>query len=694
MKRHFPTKTKLLISMFVLVSILIFLAAIIIEEYSSKINSLGVLNEKISLSKDISNLIHSLQKERGLSSGYISSINGTFTHEMFEQRKQSDLLIKKLLGRFKIIQCKDLTKNIKNVKSEIEKLSTVRREVDLYETSPDKIIQEYSKINRYLLDMIISIAKTSDIPTITQNILTYTYLLYYKEYLGMQRAQGVILLSMKKFDKESFTKFVNFMAIAKQNERMFFTYAPESLRKYFLTHTNTKEFVKVRELENKIISSDENKYKLDSKIWYNEMTKKLNILDKISQYIEKETQNEISSELHHARIFFMIVIFLLAGSWLIFLYIMLHILKLMKNEQRLRLVMDKYVISSITDLRGIIIDVSQAFCDISGYNKEELIGKNHNIVRHPDMPRETFAKLWKQIKTGESWSGKVKNKRKDGSAYWVYANIEPLYNQNKKLESYISIRMDITETELLNQKIKEEEERNKRQEEVMRQQHRLAQMGEMIAMIAHQWRQPLSAITAASGAIMLKASRNTLDAQKAIELSSKIQEFSKHLSTTIDDFRNFFKSNKQKTTTDFKKISESVLSILEDSLVKSNIEIETEYKDIEAFNAYENELKQVLLNLIKNSEDALNEKNITKKKIMLSVENKCIKISDNAGGIDEEILPKIFDPYFSTKTKKDGTGLGLYMSKVIIEDHCDGLLKVENIEEGVMFEIILGEKND
>jgi len=694
MEQKFPTKTKLLISMFVLVSILIFLAAIIIEEYASKINSLIVLNEKISLSKNVSDLIHSLQKERGLSSGYISSINDKFTKDMFLQRKQSDQFVKILLDKFNNINCEDLSKNLLDVKKEIRILSSIRKQINLYETAPDEIIQEYSKINRYLLDLIINIAKTSNIPTITQNILTYTYLLYYKEYLGMQRAQGVILLSMKKFDKESFTKFVNFMAIAKENERMFFTYASTSIKKYYRIHIKTVEFTQVCELERKIISSDSNIHSIDAKTWYNYMTKKLNILDQISQYIEEKAQKEISKELHHAKIFFIIVILLLAGSWLIFLYIMLHILKLIKNEQRLRLVMDKYVISSITDLRGIIVDVSQAFCDISGYNKRELIGKNHNIVRHPDMPKETFANLWKQIKAGKSWSGKVKNRRKDASEYWVYANIEPLYNQNKKVESYISIRMDITENELLNQKIKEEEERNKRQEEVMRQQHRLAQMGEMIAMIAHQWRQPLSAITAASGAIMLKASRNTLDAEKAVELSTKIQEFSRHLSTTIDDFRNFFKSNKQKTTTDFKKICESVLSILEDSLVKSNIELEFTYKNIKEFIAYENELKQVLLNLIKNSEDALNEKNIRMKKIILSVENKCVKISDNAGGIDESILPKIFDPYFSTKTKKDGTGLGLYMSKVIIEEHCDGVLKVRNIEEGVMFEIILGERND
>ena len=694
MIERFKAKTKLLISMFVLVSILIFLAVVIIQAYYSKINSLVVLNEKISLSRNISNLIHSLQKERGLSSGYITNYNGKFTQDMLQQRHISDEYANKLFLKLYKTRCKDLKRNLTKVKKKINSLFEMRKRIDAHKFSSNEVIQKYSQINTILLDMIINIAKTSHIPSITQNILAYSYLLYFKEYLGLQRAQGVVLLSSKTFDRESFTKFVNFMAVGKQNEIMFLKYASPDLKEYYHKHIKVQSITQVDTIEKQILHTQKNSFNIDPKRWYDLITKKLNILDEISQYIGIKMQKEIKKELYDAKVFFSIVILLLITSWLIFIYIMLHLLKLIKEEQRLRLVMDKYVISSITDLKGTIIDVSQAFCEISGYTREELLGNKHNIVRHPDMPKEVFSKLWQQISAGKSWSGKVKNRRKDGAFYWVYANIEPLYNSNEEIEAYISVRMDITENELLNQKIKEEEDRNNIQEKMMQQQHRLAQMGEMIAMIAHQWRQPLSAITAASAAIMLKASRENLDNKTAVDLSKKIQDFSKHLSTTIDDFRNFFKSNKQKQTTDFKKICESVLTIIEGSLVQNNIQVNCQYENIEEFLSYENELKQVILNLIKNSEDALKEKDIKEKRIMLYINKKSLKIVDNAGGIDESILPKIFDPYFSTKIKKDGTGLGLYMSKVIVEDHCSGILKVNNTMDGVAFEILLGERND
>ena len=694
MENKLQEKTKLIVSMLALVSILIFLAVVIIEAYYSKINSLIVLNEQIALSRDISSLIHSLQKERGLSSGYVTNSNGKFKIEMLQERIHSDKYVKNLLEKFKKTECNKLKKEKKRLQEKLSSLYSIREAIDQHKYQWNEVIEEYSKINTFLLDIIIDIAKTSHIPSITQNILAYSYLLYYKEYLGLQRAQGVILLSSQSFDKESFTKFVNLMAIAEQNKAIFLKYASEPLQQYYFKYTKSNTFKKVKEIETKIVSTDQKTYKVQAKEWYNLMTKKLNIIDKISKHIEKRTELLIKKELYNAKLFFFIIILVLVASWFLFIYVMLHLLKLIKNEQRLRLVMDKYVISSMTDLKGNIIDVSQAFCDISGYTKEELLGKKHNIVRHPDMPKEVFTKLWNRITQGKSWSGKVKNRRKDKSSYWVYANVEPLYNANNEIEAYISVRMDITENEVLNQKIKAEEERNKLQEKIMQQQHRLAQMGEMIAMIAHQWRQPLSAITAASGAIMIKASRDRLSTEQAVELAQKIQDFSKHLSTTIDDFRNFFKSKKQKQITNFQQVTQSVLAIVDGSLVRNNIEISCKYDNVEDFISYENELKQVLLNLIKNSEDALNERDISDKKIEIYVQKRTLKIRDNAGGIDESILSKIFDPYFSTKMKKDGTGLGLYMSKVIIEEHCNGNLQVQNTTDGALFEIDLGESND
>jgi len=358
---------------------------------------------------------------------------------------------------------------------------------------------------------------------------------------------------------------------------------------------------------------------------------------------------------------------------------------------------DKNVIASKTDLKGKITYASKKFCEVSGYTHKELIGENHNIVRHPDVKKEIFEDMWKTIEEDKLYKGEIKNRKKNGEHYWVYAVISPLYNKERKKIGYSAVRQDITDKKKiieLNNTLKEdvtrEVNKNRQKDQQLMQQSRLAQMGEMISMIAHQWRQPLAAIGATSAAINLKARLNKLDREIALEYSSEISEYSKHLSETIDDFRDFFKINKQLQKTTFKELIEGVLGIVRFSIIDNNIEIVTSFNDRNSFNTYPNEIKQVLLNLIINAQEALVERSIEKPQIILKTDNEKLSVIDNGGGIDEDIMEKIFDPYFSTKKKKDGTGLGLYMSKIIIEEHCGGKLDVSNTQDGVMFTIKLG----
>jgi len=258
-------------------------------------------------------------------------------------------------------------------------------------------------------------------------------------------------------------------------------------------------------------------------------------------------------------------------------------------------------------------------------------------------------------------------------------------NKTKELEEL---------NEQLEYKINEEVEKSRKKDQHMIQQSRLAQMGEMISMIAHQWRQPLAAISSTSATINLKAQLDKLDKDSALELSTNISKYSQHLSLTIDDFRNFFKSNKEKKDTTYKELVTSVLSIVEISITNQNINLIKKLNCIDILNTYPNELKQVILNIIKNAEDILLEKEIKDPTITIETQHGILTIRDNGGGIPDNIINKIFDPYFSTKIKKDGTGLGLYMSKTIIEEHCDGKLSVSNDKEGAVFKIELGVKND
>ena len=270
-------------------------------------------------------------------------------------------------------------------------------------------------------------------------------------------------------------------------------------------------------------------------------------------------------------------------------------------------------------------------------------------------------------------------------------NAEILSEKNRDLEdSEYEIQMINQNLEI---RIEEEVAHSRQKDQQLLSQSRLAQMGEMISMIAHQWRQPLAAISAVSTFLELKASTEKLDTDLVKEKAQQISKYTKHLSNTIDDFRNFFKQNKEKQTTSYDEIVKAVISIVEHSLKSKNIELTADLKCKNTFEAYPNELKQVVLNLIKNAEDVLIKNKIKNPYIKISTykkEDKCtVEISDNAGGISEDIIDKIFEPYFSTKESKNATGLGLYMSKIIVEEHCQGKLEVSNSEIGAVFKIIL-----
>lgn len=264
-----------------------------------------------------------------------------------------------------------------------------------------------------------------------------------------------------------------------------------------------------------------------------------------------------------------------------------------------------------------------------------------------------------------------------------------LSNKNLKLKT--------SELEYLNNtldtRIKEEINNRKKQEQLLIQQSKLAEMGEMISMIAHQWRQPLSALSTIIQNIHLRYSLDKLDKEyldKQRVLSNALTE---KMSKTIEDFRNFFKPNKEKHAFSIKDAISQTIFLIDDSFKSNSIKIEIQILDDIKLFGFESELSQVLLNILTNSKDAFLEKNIENPHILIKTKrietHIKILISDNAGGINESIINKIFEPYFTTKDSYNGTGLGLYMSKIIIEQNMQGELKVRNIPQGVEFTIYI-----
>ncbi len=230
-------------------------------------------------------------------------------------------------------------------------------------------------------------------------------------------------------------------------------------------------------------------------------------------------------------------------------------------------------------------------------------------------------------------------------------------------------------------------------DQILFQQAKLASMGEMIANIAHQWRQPLGAISSTISVIKTKFLTDGFDFTTSKGIGecndyvdtklSDMEEYLLTLSSTIDDFRNFFKPHKQATSFDVKELIQKSIKLLSANLSTHDIKIVDNSENIKII-TLKNELSQVLINLLNNAKDAIANNPSLKEKIILvdtkvDEQNLIITIKDSGGGVDESIIDKIFEPYFTTKEKQNGTGIGLYMSKEIVQKHLKGSLEVENV---------------
>jgi signal transduction histidine kinase len=227
------------------------------------------------------------------------------------------------------------------------------------------------------------------------------------------------------------------------------------------------------------------------------------------------------------------------------------------------------------------------------------------------------------------------------------------------------------------------------------EQAKLAQMGEMLGNIAHQWRQPLSAISTVASGLKINYEYNILDTKDIPKQMDLIVENTKHLSKTIDIFRDFIKEGKALKNINIQEKLDECINIVSATISSHHIKLinEINYEEPITLRMISGELSQVIINIINNSKDAIVQNKIKKGwiKIIQKTEEEqlLIIIEDNGGGISSDIMAKIFDPYFTTKHQYQGTGLGLYMSKTIIEKHLGGKLEVKNGKEGAIFTIRL-----
>ena len=316
---------------------------------------------------------------------------------------------------------------------------------------------------------------------------------------------------------------------------------------------------------------------------------------------------------------------------------------------------------------------------IYGYTKKEALGKNLEDLIIPNfMKDEVISSLNNWCDNGVSIpSGEIPLLHKNGHIVYVYSS-HVMLKENTSNPELFCIDIDLTAQK---EQKKELDEKNK----ILEHQSKMAAMGEMLDNIAHQWRQPLSLISSTASGIKLKNECELLDNEYLNDSLNSIVNTTKYLSQTIEDFRNFINGTHEKTIFNLFDILKYSLKLLDGILKKNDIEVSlsTSANEIEIL-GYPNELIQVIINLVSNSTYALKEQEVDKKILLIDIkeanEEIFIRVRDNANGIEENILDKIFDFHFSTKIKSKSSGLGLYMSQQLIKESMEGSLTVKNSE--------------
>jgi PAS domain S-box-containing protein len=347
-----------------------------------------------------------------------------------------------------------------------------------------------------------------------------------------------------------------------------------------------------------------------------------------------------------------------------------------------------------------------------GYDEDELPNEfeSWNSKIHPQDKKKTLDNLDKYLNQEiDIFENTHRLKHKNGSWIWILDRGKATFVDGKAIRM-VGFHTDISKLKELEEqlaiKVLEEVEKNKEKDHMLAQQSRLAQMGEMISMIAHQWRQPLASISSVAVSIKLKIALEKYDFsnQEGIDkflnyLETELDDvetFVDVLTNTIDDFRNFYKDEKQSIQALINEPINKALNIVKPQLEAHRVQLIENFSTKTPIKLFESELLQVFLNIFKNAIDNFIEKNTIDPMITITTEDVLdkviITICDNGGGIDNSIIEMIFDPYFSTKSEKNGTGLGLYMSKTIIEQHHGGKLTVKNKDAGACFYIILDKK--
>jgi len=378
-------------------------------------------------------------------------------------------------------------------------------------------------------------------------------------------------------------------------------------------------------------------------------------------------------------------------------------LALLQSEEQFRTLADGIPhLCWMANTDGWIFWYNQRWYEFTGTTPEQMEGWGWQSVHDPERLPQVLEQWKVSISSGDAFEMVFPLRSSDGVFRTFLTRVIPVCDRDGKVIRWFGTNTDISEQKRMQEALEEinrtlevsiikavDEMRLK--DQVMIQQNSLAGMGEMINNISHQWRQPLNVISLVIQSVQLRYGSGTSTSEEMNSDIQNVMENIMHMSQTIEDFRNFLKQDKVKQEFFISDAVNHALSLVSASLEYHNFKVEIKTKDNATVMGYQNEYSQVLLNIISNTCDACVEHSVSNPRILICIaqenEHSVLYIRDNCGGIPDDIKSKIFDPYFTTHGPDKGTGIGLYMSKMIIEQNMNGQLTACNIDGGVEFRI-------
>jgi len=406
------------------------------------LTTLKILSSNVAKIEKSANLINELQRERGISSGYLGSKGKIFKDSLIQQRQKTDKAFQELLN----LENKNRDTFIQNQLALIQ----MRKEVTLLKVSVFHSFNYYTYLISHIQNNFLDISTLITDFSVKNLFQAFINLSLMKESLGELRGGINGVLSQKQNTSQLNYITISAKATYQLSEKRFYRTASSNFLEQYNSIVKSENY---QNLAHNILlytnNNLKNSYFEEPIKWYAESTNIINQLYDIETAYMYSINNYVQTSYHNEKSRAIIILLLFTITTFFNIWLSLKIKRNIKANIKLlneyKSAVDRSTIVSKTDKKGIVTYVNEEFCSISGYSQEELIGKPHNIVRHSDMSVEAFKDMWQTILSKKSWSGIVKNRKKDGTSYTVEATISPILNSDGEIEEFIAIRNDITD---------------------------------------------------------------------------------------------------------------------------------------------------------------------------------------------------------------------------------------------------------